>query len=569
MHLLCCKQKNCIMRNKIILILLSIVFTVGLAFASLELPLLLDSQIQDSLNFLSFDQQANELSINKTMLYFEHYHLKEIGYASLGLIALLIFIGFYYGKKNLSLLGAFAVFIPVFGHFALSMFFLAGLGFLRIIWIPFTEISPYFMNYGDIVYLPNEILLSIGKLFDVALNKEIAIFFIVTGILLFTMGVYIWFSTRFFNNNVATSFIYKISRHPQYLGWILWSYGLFILPGEAETMKKSWGYPDSLPWLLATMVIIAVSLLEEINMQKKYGNEYESFKEKTAFMFPIPGWMKRIIKHPLRMLFNTSEFTKKRHVFVFTSYYTIWLVFISFLVHSFTETRIDNPLLRNRKQKAIVNKTEQLKNGNSRRQKDLAAMELEQYAKLSVPYLYKAAQSPDETTKSLAIRTLRNINDTSACETFIAACKDSSELVLAEAIRALGVVKCSNSKSLLLEKINHPDQKIKDVSAYAIGKTGIKEAIPTLLFQFKNLETYSKVTYIEAFGNLQATEALDLLHNQLASTEKHIIEASIIALSKIGSKNSVAHLKKIVNKDDNWETKMYASEAIKIINKNN
>ncbi len=370
------------MRNKVVLILFSIIFTTALVFASLELPLLLDNRIQDSLNFLSFDQQANELSISKTMLYFQHYHLKEIGYASLLIIILLIFFGFYYSKKGLSLLGAFAVFIPVFGHFALSMFFLAGLGFLRVIWIPFTEISPYFMNYGDIIYLPNEILLFIGKLFGVALNKEIALFFIIIGILLFTMGVYVWFSTKFFKDNVAKSFIYKISRHPQYLGWILWSYGLFLLPSE-ETMKSSWGYPDSLPWLLSTMIIIAVSLLEEINMRNQFGNEYEDFKRKTAFMFPLPNWLKKFIKHPLRLFFNTSDFSKKRHVLVFTSYYSIILIFISFITFSFTEPRVDNPLLRNNKQKVIIRKIEQLENGTSRRQKDLAAMDLESYGDLS------------------------------------------------------------------------------------------------------------------------------------------------------------------------------------------
>jgi len=531
------------MRNKVLLILLSIVFTIGLV-----------------LNFLSFDQQANELSINKTMLYFEHYHIKEIGYVSLFLIFLLIFFGFYYDKKSLSLLGAFAVFIPVFGHFALSMFFLAGLGFLRIIWIPFTEISPYFMNYGDIIYLPNEIILSIGKLFGLNLSKEIAIFFIVIGILLFIMGVYVWFSTKFFKDNVAKSFIYKISRHPQYLGWILWSYGLFLLPSE-ETMKNSWGYPDSFPWLLSTMIIIAVSLFEEINMRKQFGNEYEDFKRKTAFMFPLPKWLKKFIKHPLRLFFNTSGFSKKRHVLVFTLYYTILLIFISFITFSFTEPQVDNPLLRNTKQKVIISKIEQLKNGTSRRQKDLAAMDLERYGNLAIPYLLNTLKNSDETTISLTIRTLRNINDTSICKDIVIACKDSSEIVLEEAIRTIGVLNCFDSKNMLLENIEHPSQKIKDVSAFAIGKTGIVEAIPILLRQFENLGKYSKIAYIEAFGNLKSDEALELLHAQLKSVDSHIIEASIVALSKIGSKESIPYLKESTI-SDNWEIALYAKEAM-------
>ena len=556
------------MRNKALLIILSIVFTISLIFTSLELPLLLDNQIQDSFNFLSFDQQSDELSISKTMLYFEHYHLKEIGYVSLFLIILLIFLGFYFNKKSLSLLGAFAVFLPVFGHFALSMFFLAGLGFLRIIWIPFTEISPYFMSYGNIIYLPNDILLLIGRLFGVTLNKEIAVCFIIIGILLFTMGVYIWFSTKFLKDNIAKSFIYKISRHPQYLGWILWSYGLFLLPSEAETMKNSWGYPDSLPWLLASMTIIAVSLLEEISMRNKFGNEYEDFKRNTAFMFPLPNWLKKFIKHPLRIFFNTSDFSKKRHILVFTSYYTILFIFISFIIFSFTEPRVDNPFLRNEKQKVIINKIEQLEKGTSRRQKDLAAMELESYGNLSVPYLQKTLKNSDETTKSLTLRTLRNINDSSVCKDLTMACITSSELVLEEAILSIGALKCKNSKNILLENINHPNQKIKDASAFAIGKTGLKDAIPILLKQFDSLGKYSKITYIETFGNLKSSESLELLHTQLKSTDRHIVEASIIALSKIGSESSIPHLKRI-SLSDVWEIDLYAQEAIKMIKKNN
>ena len=33
------------------------------------------------------------------------------------------------------------LFLPVFGHFALTMFFLGGLGFLRLLWMPFLDVS--------------------------------------------------------------------------------------------------------------------------------------------------------------------------------------------------------------------------------------------------------------------------------------------------------------------------------------------------------------------------------------------------------------------------------------------
>ena len=148
------------------------------------------------------------------------------------------------------------------------------------------------------------------------------------------------------------------------------------------------------------------------------------------------------------------------------------------------------------------------------------------------------------------------------------ACITSSELVLEEAILSIGALKCKNSKNILLENINHPNQKIKDASAFAIGKTGLKDAIPILLKQFDSLGKYSKITYIETFGNLKSSESLELLHTQLKSTDRHIVEASIIALSKIGSESSIPHLKRI-SLSDVWEIDLYAQEAIKMIKKNN
>jgi len=303
-------------------------------------------------------------------------------------------------------------------------------------------------------------------------------------------------------------------------------------------------------------------------MQNKYGDEYKDFKRNTSFMFPLPAWLKLFLKHPLRTFYNTSEFTKRRHVFAFTAYYTLVLIFISFIIFAFTEPRFDNPLLRNSKKKEIIYLTGQLQNNPSRRQKDIAAMNLERYGRLSVRYVLLALGSNDEITKGYAIRTLRNIFDTSVCNDLIVACDDSSDFVLEEAIKTIGVMNCRQSGELLLRNLKHPNQRIRDASAYAIGKTQLKEAIPVLLHQYDDLGKYSRVTYIEALGNLGSVEALGLLHEELRSKDRQIAEASVVALSKIGDKRSIPCLEKI-SLSDNWELSLYAREAILIIWKNN
>ncbi len=65
--------------QKIFITVLAIIFTVGLTFASLELPGLLDSFLQESISFPGFDHELSELNLSKTELYIEHFHIRTIG----------------------------------------------------------------------------------------------------------------------------------------------------------------------------------------------------------------------------------------------------------------------------------------------------------------------------------------------------------------------------------------------------------------------------------------------------------------------------------------------------------
>jgi hypothetical protein len=47
--------------------------------------------------------------------------------------------------------------------------------------------------------------------------------FIALGLLIFILGVLAWFYARLEKKGTADFWIYRFSRHPQYLGWIVWS----------------------------------------------------------------------------------------------------------------------------------------------------------------------------------------------------------------------------------------------------------------------------------------------------------------------------------------------------------
>ncbi|MGW8315051.1 MAG: hypothetical protein ACWGNV_05580, partial [Bacteroidales bacterium] len=244
-------------RSNAALLLLSIIFSIALIFAFIELPRLLDTALQNRIGFPQFDHGLGELNALKTEMYIQALHLRWIGYGSLLLILVLMVAGFATRKTGWALAGAMGLFIPVFGQFALSMFFLAGLGFLRVGWLPFLEITSLnVLDLGRVIYVPYWILHWFLGLFHWNAHQFLSYLFMAIGAFLFTWGVLVWFQSRYRELQVASSWLYTFSRHPQYLGWIIWSYGFILFSPFDQSMKVTWTVPISLPWLLMTMTII-------------------------------------------------------------------------------------------------------------------------------------------------------------------------------------------------------------------------------------------------------------------------------------------------------------------------
>jgi len=155
------------------------------------------------------------------------------------------------------------------------------------------------------------------------------LFFIGAGILVFLLGVYAWLSARMRGSGVADSWVYRISRHPQYLGWILWTYGAYLLLEQMRYPKRSWGIGASLPWLISTMVIIGVALMEELSMRKRFGEAYAAYRKRAPFLFPLPRAVERFFAMPLKLVSGRDQPSRKREVVAVVTLYTALLVGIS------------------------------------------------------------------------------------------------------------------------------------------------------------------------------------------------------------------------------------------------
>ncbi|MBT8382139.1 MAG: hypothetical protein HKP17_03870 [Ignavibacteriaceae bacterium] len=303
------KIENVSLKSSLVLTFLAIVFAIALTYASVELPAILNSFLHSIFDFPGYDS-SHEIHRTKTTSFMESYYIRFIGYSCLAIIVSLIFAGFITKKSGLISAGAIAIFLPVFGHFSFNMFFLAGLGAMRIVWMPILDISYDILRLGDIAYLPYMTIVYLPALLKIDISTVIPYIIMGGGILIFILGTQAWMLARFNKKVVATFWIYKFSRHPQYLGWIIWSYGLLIYLIRNSSLihfKLTYEMPSSLPWLITTLVIICVALLEETKMKQKFPEEYESYKRQAPFLFPIPKFLTRIITLPVKLLFKKEQ----------------------------------------------------------------------------------------------------------------------------------------------------------------------------------------------------------------------------------------------------------------------
>jgi protein-S-isoprenylcysteine O-methyltransferase Ste14 len=317
--------------------ILAVIFAIALTYASVELPVLLNSFLNRIIDFPGYDS-SHEMYRNETTSFLDSYYIRIIGYLCLVIIVVLIIVGFITRKSGLVSAGAIALFLPVFGHFSFNMFFLAGLGAMRIVWMPILDISYDILRLGDIAYLPYMIAVYIPALIGINITTIFPYIVMGAGILIFILGTQAWMVARFSKNEVATFWIYRFTRHPQYLGWIIWSYGLLIYLIRNSSLvhfKLTYEMPSSLPWLITSLVIICVALLEETKMKQKFPEEYENYKKQAPFLFSIPRFISNILTFPIKLLLRKEHPESGKDVAIVFFIYLAIMILLSLLFNSF------------------------------------------------------------------------------------------------------------------------------------------------------------------------------------------------------------------------------------------
>ncbi len=547
------------------LILLAVIFSIGLTFASVELPGLLNKALYGKVPALDGDSHADESAVLRTEMFISHYHLRSIGYICFGLMVVLIAAGFITGKRGFASAGALMLFLPVFAQFATVMFFLAGLGVLNVVWMPVLDISFNVGQLGDIVYLPYSLLRSLFLKIGVDIHYPLVYSVMGIGLLLFILGTFTWFVSRQRKKNMADFWIYRISRHPQYLGWIIWSYGMLLALMRVQYPKRSWGIAASLPWLLSAMIIVGVALLEERKMKKQLGEQYKIYSSKTPFLFPLPKFISNLCTIPSRLLFKKKIPERKGEIAAVLSIYILLLAGLSHLyVRSHALPKIPDEINSADSESQAEKYIRALRLTDNWHFRRPYVGALERIGEQAVDPLIDLLEDPDPSLRQIAASVLGRIGSARATDPLIESLEDKNSNVRWDAAGALGKIRAEKSVGPLITMLKDESGPVFYQAVTALGRIGSLEALDSLIAALDVPNSWNRKAVVTALGDLGSEKAVDPLLSILKEDglNVHVKREIMVTFLKIGSKKALTALKRAID-DDDHEVRLYAQEALK------
>lgn len=550
----------------LLLLILAIVFSVALMFAFIELPRWLNVFLGQNIGAPAFDQGSGESAAFRAEVFIDALYLRWIGYGSLLLVCFFIVMGFVSKKSTWAWAGAFVIFLPVFSQFAVSMFFLSGLGMLRTGWLPMMEAGFPILDLGRVIYVPYDVLMWFFGLFNWNARDFLSWFFMAIGSFLFAWGVFVWFRSRFGNKGVATLWIYKISRHPQYLGWIIWSYGLMIFSATENNMKKSWGDSTSFPWLVATMIIIAICMLEELSMRQKYGLEYDEYRKRTPFLFPIPQWLSRLFNAPLK-LFTKSEFpqNKKQVAGITVTYTLIFMALSLFWVYPqiVKPERTVNP---NTSAQIIDSLATVIYNTPERRDISKKFSEMGKYGDAAVDRLIMFLSDIDPVKREFAANQLGHIKSTKAVEPLIQAIHDENWRVRNSSANALAEIGDERAIGPIIDMIEEMPPNGRSRFYGTLGSLKAKEAWPFLAEDIYTSEWYVQNAILQAMADIDFENAKPYIYFALEDEEVRVRRQAVFIILEKLPLDAIDPVSRVLD-DEDFEVRFYARQALNQIEK--
>jgi hypothetical protein len=383
------------------------------------------------------------------------------------------------------------------------------------------------------------------------------------GAFLFTWGVLLWFKSRIGGNKVATSWLYKISRHPQYLGWIIWSYGFILFSPFEKTMKMSWSVPSSLPWLLMTMTIVGICMMEEIKMMELTGGVYQQYRESSPFLVPLPRWLNRIIGWPGRLVTKGDYPTRPLQVLWIVLIYTGIFISLS-LIWMDPGRKSNDHVSGEASQQALSGIMADLEKAGDNRRTIYALMEdIPSFGQDGIDSLKVLAAHSNPMIREFAIMYLGQLKVLDAEGVIIRSLNDSIRRVRNSSIIAAGEIKSERALDSLIQMLVNPRMENNQFHIYvALGAIGDPAAIPYLAEALKGSEQYNQIAALDAIMKIDSVEGLPYALAELQDENEDVRRNAVIMCIQSGNQRVVEPLKSCYN-DRDFEVRFYAKQGVK------
>lgn len=553
-------------RSRMLLLFgLALVFTVGLTFATVELPYLIDGWLQRTVPTPGFDSHADDARRLKAELFISHYHLRTIGYVGFFLLIGLVVAGFVTRRRQLAGVGAIGFMLAVFAQFAGVMFFLAGLGLLNVLWLPVLDFPVDLAQLGLLVRAPYDFLRWLLNWTGLPVYWPLVVAFIGGGALLFLVGTHAWLATRTGGEPVADRWVYRISRHPQYLGWILWSYGCYMLLLRGLYPRRSWGIDAGLPWLISTLVIIGVALLEELEMRRLFGEAYERYLRSAPFLVPLPRVVRRAFAFPVRLFFGKPWPERRREVAALVGAWAVLLMTVSAITYGGGADRIVRSLSSPAQRAAGVRDLADriVAEPNWRRQESLAR-ELASWGGLAVPAFAGLLEDENPTVRRIAADRLGGLQSEDAIPALIRSLADSVEDVRWRAVTALGSIGSPDCVDPLRGMLEDRSETVRIAALDVLSRFRSVDALPVAMEMLASPDVWKRIAAVHAVGWIGTDAAVPALAPRLDDERPAVRRDAVIALLRL-AQPAVRPLLERAADDPDWEVRVYAAEALKRI----
>jgi hypothetical protein len=379
--------------------------------------------------------------------------------------------------------------------------------------------------------------------------------------------VLVWFQSRYQGQKVATSWIYRVSRHPQYLGWILWSYGFILYTPYDRSMKMSWSVPSSLPWLLMTMVIVGICLLEEVRMMERTGGQYAEYRSRSPFLFPLPRWLKQILKAPARLVVRKPYPETPGQVFRVTLFYTGIFILLSLFWVDLGLRKSTSP----QQEQALVELSELTSGirtmGEDRRGLWREMSQLPAYGDQGTDSLLALAMHTNPIIREFSMQLLARQQVRQGEDMYITNLTDSIWRVRSAATDAVAAIRSGRAVDTLIRVLEDPALNRNAFAIYgALGTIGDPKALPILAEGLEEGPHYDRVAALDAILKIDPAVGISYAIEALQDPEVKVRRNAVMQCI-LSERPEAIHALEAVTRDPDFEVRFYARQGLKRLEK--